>query len=498
MLLIFLSSGLFLGWSLGANDAANIFGTAVGTKMIRFKTAALICGLFVTLGAVVGGAGATHTLGKLGAVNALAGAFMVATAAGFTVFWMTKLKMPVSTSQAIVGAIIGWNIFTGSPTDQGTLTIIVMTWVLCPVLAAIFSIVLYTITRLILNRLKIHLLALDSYTRIGLIVVGAFGAYSLGANNIANVMGVFVPGAPFDDLVIGGQLLLSGTQLLFLLGGLAIAVGAYTYSRRVMETVGGNLLKLSPITALIIVLAQALVLFVFSSRELESWLISNGLPSFPLVPVSSSQAVIGAVLGIGLIKGARGIKFHVLGEVSMGWITTPLIAGVITFFSLFFLQNVFDQEVSKKVTYRVSNEVLSKLASEGVNIDNLNLLNGNHYSDYKAVVDELNNFGDLSDHQKELVISYTREEIFVIDSLKIETDLDHSWFTPLQLTAIESVRGRKFYYSWHLLDELGKKSDEWKLKTDMPIDFSYNNELRRKQTFILNLFRQKYTQKITR
>ena len=66
MLLIFLSSGLFMGWSLGANDAANIFGTAVGTRMIRFRTAALICGLFVIIGAVFSGAGAAHTLGELG------------------------------------------------------------------------------------------------------------------------------------------------------------------------------------------------------------------------------------------------------------------------------------------------------------------------------------------------------------------------------------------------------------------------------------------------
>ena len=50
--LFFLTSGLFLGWSLGANDAANVFGTAVGTRMIRFSTAALICSLFVVLGAV--------------------------------------------------------------------------------------------------------------------------------------------------------------------------------------------------------------------------------------------------------------------------------------------------------------------------------------------------------------------------------------------------------------------------------------------------------------
>ena len=50
--LIFLSSGLFLGWSLGANDASNIFGTAVGTKMVKFNTAAVIASVFVILGAV--------------------------------------------------------------------------------------------------------------------------------------------------------------------------------------------------------------------------------------------------------------------------------------------------------------------------------------------------------------------------------------------------------------------------------------------------------------
>lgn len=39
---LYLSSGLFLGWSLGANDAANVFGTAVASRMIKFRTAAII------------------------------------------------------------------------------------------------------------------------------------------------------------------------------------------------------------------------------------------------------------------------------------------------------------------------------------------------------------------------------------------------------------------------------------------------------------------------
>ena len=285
MLFVFLSSGLFLGWSLGANDAANVFGTAVGTKMVRFKTAAIISGIFVILGAVAGGAGASHTLGKLGSVNAIAGSFMVAFSAGFTVFWMTKLKVPVSTSQAIVGAIIGWNFFTSSPTDFNSLSKIVSTWILCPVISAMFAILLFSAFRAYFNRAKIHLLRLDWFTRVGLILVGAFGSYSLGANNIANVMGVFVPVAPFNDLNIFGLVTLSSAQQLFLLGGIAIAIGIFTYSRKVMETVGGSLMKLSPEAALIVVLSQAIVLFLFSSEGLENWLIS------PLRHWSSNNSV---------------------------------------------------------------------------------------------------------------------------------------------------------------------------------------------------------------
>jgi PiT family inorganic phosphate transporter len=336
---------MFLGWSLGANDAANVFGTAVGTRMIRFTAAATICSVFVIIGAVVGGAGASHTLGKLGAVNALGGAFMVALSAGLTVYVMTRMSLPVSTSQAIVGAIIGWNLFSGSPTDSSSLIKIVTTWVACPLLAAGFAMFFYVVLMKVSCRFPVHLLWEDALLRWGLILVGAFGAYSLGANNIANVMGVFVPVAPFKDLSLAGFFTFSGTQQLFLIGGIAIAIGIFTYSRRVMETVGGSLLKLTPQMALIVVLSQAVVLYLFSSQELSGWLTGHGLPAIPLVPVSSSQAVVGAVLGLGILKGGRGIRFRVLGEIAAGWVTTPVIAGVVTYIALFFLQNVFSIQV---------------------------------------------------------------------------------------------------------------------------------------------------------
>ncbi|PLX20253.1 MAG: hypothetical protein C0599_09425 [Salinivirgaceae bacterium] len=355
MILVFLSSGLFLGWSLGANDAANVFGSAVGSKMISFRKAVIVLSIFVILGAVFQGSGASHTLGKLGAVNAIAGSFTVALAAALTVFVMTKYKLPVSTSQAIVGAIIGWNMYSGSETDFNSLTTIVTTWVVCPILSAIFAVLLHLLIKFLINKSKIHLIKLDKYLRIGLLVVGAFGSFSLGANNIANVMGVFVTAVAPKHVLDLGLFTLNGTQQLFLIGGVAIAIGAITYSRKIMQTVGNNILQLSSESALVVVLAHALVLFVFSSQSLQGFLVSLGLPKIPLVPVSSSQAIVGAILGVGLLKQAREIKFNVIGGIATGWVTTPIMAGIISFFALFIVSNVFNLEVSQSDSSSLTN-----------------------------------------------------------------------------------------------------------------------------------------------
>jgi len=355
MFFFFLTSGLFLGWTLGANDAANVFGSAVGSKMIRFKQAAIIASIFVILGAVLQGAGGSHTLGKLGSIDALGGAFTVALAAGLTVFWMTKSKLPVSTTQAVVGAIIGWNLFTGSETDINSLVKIVTTWIAGPILGGIFAVLLYLLLGFVLRKTKIHLLLQDAYTKYALIIVGAFGSYSLGANNIANVVGVFVPSAP--NIVLDfGLFSLDGTQLLFLIGGIAIATGIITYSKRVMMTVGSSIMNLSSETALIVVFSHSLVLFIFSSQSLSNLFVQIGLPAIPLVPVSSSQVIIGAIMGIALLKGGRGIDYSVLGKIASGWIATPVIAGVFAFISLFFMSNVFNLTVTQKQTTNIIQE----------------------------------------------------------------------------------------------------------------------------------------------
>lgn len=459
MILLYLSSGLFLGWSLGANDAANVFGTAVGTRMIKFKLAAIIATIALVLGAVLEGAGASHTLGELGAVNKLAGAFTVALAAAFTVTTMTRMKLPVSTSQAIVGAIIGWNLFSGSPTDMNSLTKIVTTWVLCPILAAIFAVILYKLIKRILENVQIHLLTMDAYTRIGLVIAGALGAYSLGANNIANVMGVFIPASPFDDIILFGNIRFSGTQQLFLIGAIAIGVGIFTYSARVMKTVGKDIFRLSPVTAFVVVISHSLVLYIFASQGLRDWLVARGLPPIPLVPVSSSQAIVGAILGIALAKGARNINWKVMAKIASGWVTTPVTAGIISFIALFFVQNVFDLDVYRAKSYVFSPVVIQRLAQTDIEEDKLDLLSEMEFDNQRQLRRYIRNLGFDEQMVDTLAFYSAKNNMKITRSVIAKLDLQD--FSQAQKEALTQIITEEFEYEWQLYYALANQSPDW-------------------------------------
>ncbi|HPA49976.1 MAG TPA: inorganic phosphate transporter [Thermoanaerobaculia bacterium] len=343
---LFLTSGLFLGWSLGANDAANLFGTAVATRMLKFRTAALVGGVFVVIGAWAGAHGTSKTLGRLGAIDAPAGAFVVAlAAAAAVVLLLTRSGLPVSITQAIVGAILGWNLFNGKATDLRTLTQLLSSWLLSPVLAGLIAAGLFVVSRRVLQRRRVHLLEVDAWTRTALLVAGAFGAFSLGLNDIANVMGVFVRVSPFPAETAIGPFRFTSVELLFLLGGIAIAVGIATYSGRVMVRLGSGLTSLSPLAGLIVVLAAALVLFLFGSPALQRLLRAAGLPGWPLVPVSATQAVVGAIVGISLVRKS-GIRLKPLGQIAIGWVAAPAAALLFALVGLFVVQNVFELPVS--------------------------------------------------------------------------------------------------------------------------------------------------------
>jgi len=460
MFSVFLSSGFFLGWSLGANDASNVFGTAVGSRMIRFRTAAIYCSIFVILGAVISGAGASHTLGKLGAVNAIAGAFIVAFSAALSVYLMTVARFPVSTSQAIVGAIIGWNFFSGSVTDMGALTKIVSTWVLCPLLSAGIAILLYLATSFSITRFRVHMFKLDIITRYSLLLAGIFGSYALGANNIANVMGVFVPVAPFDTLYFFGMSL-SPAQQLFFIGGVAIAVGVFTYSKRVMLTVGSGIFALTPVSAAVVVWSHSAVLFLFSSQSLETWLQAHNLPTIPLVPVSSSQAIVGAVIGVGLLKGGRGIKWKTVAGITSGWVTTPVIAALVCFVSLFFLQNVFQQQVFKPVEYSITKGAMEKIVQTHISPDGLDTILWETYPNSRAFSRAVSLQTELKKEDIKKVLSIS--ELFEVEFSPSSMDFFRSEGLDIPYDVfLAKLDGRTFQHKWQVREALEELSESFR------------------------------------
>ncbi len=484
MFAFFLSSGLFLGWSLGANDASNVFGTAVGTKMIRFRTAAIYCSIFIILGAVISGAGASHTLGKLGAVNALGGAFIVAFAAALSVYFMTLARFPVSTSQAIVGAIIGWNFFSGALTDLNSLTKIVSTWILCPVLSAVIAIFFYKLIVFIIHSFKIHMFRQDRYTRNGLLLAGIFGSYSLGANNIANVMGVFIPVSPFSDISVLGLFTLSAAQQLFCFGGVAIAIGVLTYSKRVMATVGSGIMDLSPVAALVAVWSHSIVLFLFSSQSLEAFLLSRGLPAIPLVPVSSSQAIVGAVIGMGLLKGGKSINWRMVGGISSGWVITPVISALICFISLFFMQNVFTQETYRPVPYQLTKEAALRIDKTGFSSKTLETLFDIKFESAVKMKKALSAQLSLTPEILDIVLSASRINEMEITMEKINS-IDSDWISDEQKKVIVKFAGQKFMHQWQFAQALESSSPLWQFREN---EKHFNKNLNRKFLYVYSLF----------
>jgi PiT family inorganic phosphate transporter len=297
-----LLSGIFLGWTLGSNDSANVFGTAVASKIVKYRTAILLTSLFVVLGALVEGEKCFYTVGELSTLSPQ-GAFLAALAAGVTMFVLTYLALPSSTSQAVVGAIVGVGVVSGIP-DFSRLYTIVACWVLTPIGGIIISFLLYHLIGFFIAK-YIRSPQMRSFIIFwSLIFAGCLGAYALGSNNVANVTGVYVGAGlltPFEGLLIGS---------------LSIASGALTYSKRVMMTVGRDITPLDEYAALIAVLAGAVTVEIFTQVG---------------VPVSSSQAIVGGVAGIGLVKSIRTLSRRTLAEIVIGWISTPLSAGVISY-----------------------------------------------------------------------------------------------------------------------------------------------------------------------
>jgi len=296
-----LGASAYVGWNIGANDTANCIGTTVGCGLLSFKRAVILVAVFVILGAMLQGHHVMHTIGK-GIVKADMNYLAVCVAlicSGFFVTLATFFRIPTSTSQAIVGGVVGIGLATGAEVDYPKLIIIAESWIVCPLLVMGLAFGLMHLTRFILSRFNTS--SPLSQHALGLLAImsACYVAYSMGANNAGNAVG------PVANLNIFPP------RVLLLIGGLSIAVGAITYGKKVADTVGKGITPLDIPSAFVAQISSAFGMHLFSMFG---------------IPVSTSSAIVGAVVGVGLVKGAKAISKKTILTILTGWVLTPILA----------------------------------------------------------------------------------------------------------------------------------------------------------------------------
>lgn len=144
-------ASFFTSWGIGANDCANSFATSVGAKVLTLRQAVLVAAIFEFTGAFLMGSHVTDTVRKKIVDNSsfeehpeelMWGMFCAVFAAGIWLCIATKLKLPVSTTHSIVGAIVGFGLAAEGPSvvDWGTIGEIVVSWVLSPLISGLFAV----------------------------------------------------------------------------------------------------------------------------------------------------------------------------------------------------------------------------------------------------------------------------------------------------------------------------------------------------------------------
>jgi len=381
--------GFYMAWNIGANDVANSMAPVVGAKAVTIRQAIFIAVILNVIGAVFIGAHVTNTIRK-GIVSTdvltdphlvLIGALSAMLAASLWVNFATWKSLPVSTTHSIVGAMIGFGIIAGgfSVINWIKLAAVVVSWIISPLFSLVISYFLFKIIlKLILSKKNAFIwslklspffigstvfivvlsflfktplgdnlsIKLTDALMIAFTIAFSFGfagmkvlkrfvkesslhgaeeifrfiqigtacyvALAQGANDVANAIG---PLAVIYFLVKTGSVGATVPVPVFLLifGGIGIACGISMAGHRVMDTLGKKITALSNTRGFAVNFATATTVLVASKMGL---------------PVSTTHAAVGGVMGIGLARGVEAVNFSIVYKIMLYWILTVPVAAV--------------------------------------------------------------------------------------------------------------------------------------------------------------------------
>lgn len=363
VLLITLIFALLLAFANGANDNSKGVATLIGSGLFSTKKAIIYAAATTFLGSIAAIFLATTLVDRFGgkgivdAAIVSSGAFAasVGLAASLTVLIATRLAMPISTTHAMVGAIVGIGLSANALNWSAAMTVFFLPLLISPLLAVVFAIAAYLFFRFSRRKLGVtrqtcvcigeenHPVACTADGSLSVISTGikididdesvcteryAGSIAGVNAQKVLDYSHIFTAGAlsfarGLNDtpkiaavLVVAGGLTTIHPSLALIAVGIFIAIGGVLMVRRVANTMSHQITEMNDGQAFTANLVTALLVIVASRFGL---------------PVSTTHVSCGSLFGIGAVncKGHWGM----VGKIVVAWVTTLPVAGIIGFFA---------------------------------------------------------------------------------------------------------------------------------------------------------------------
>lgn len=201
-------------------------------------------------------------------------------------------------------------------------------------LAFIFGLLVALIGTMIIRRIEIdpienedfHYTSMERIFSVLMVITAAAMAFAHGSNDVANAIG---PLAAIYGVIESGGLIVSKSVLpvwVLLVGGGGIVLGLITYGHKVIATVGTGITQLTPSRGFAATLAAAATVVIASGTGL---------------PVSTTQVLVGAVLGVGIARGMAALDTRVINKIFLSWLVTLPAGALMSIIFFFMLKGIF-------------------------------------------------------------------------------------------------------------------------------------------------------------
>ena len=392
----------YVAWAIGANDVANAMGTSVGSGALTVGGAIIVAAIFEFAGAFLAGGHVTDTVRKgmldmslIGREQLIYGMMASLASAGTLLIGATRFGLPISTTHAIVGAIVGFGaVAIGiDAVNWPKVLQISLSWITSPLLAGVIAFAIFHLIRsTILNKsnpvhqirkygpaffffvffiiglvtlfkgLKHINLDLDLMEALaGSVALGLIGS-GIGAFFIRRVqIGEADPDHRFDQVerIFVVLQILTACAIAFAHGSndVANAIGPLAAIVNAVENV--DLTAKAPVAPWMLAIGGlgiviGLATWGYRVMETVGKKITELTPSRGFaaqlaaastivlasrlgIPISTTHTLVGAVLGVGLARGITALDLRVVGNILASWIATlPIAAALSVFFYYFF------------------------------------------------------------------------------------------------------------------------------------------------------------------